>query len=266
MLSAASGKIESVVDAWSYRLRYMHEAGLLRDVHQLLALPEGSYLCYDYEEDLFSPAALKLFKEARPHEMPFDAFLFYGQFKDFEKGSPDPQGVFGPEDSLIVTTRYAQIRNIAIEERRGSAGQSRSNVKFHMELMGFPDPNSPIISDVIRILSERRELPFSKWVATVPEGVDVATLRERSTTHWGAIVERMSVFPSQFRGDVFWRLSIEEISRIGAEAIRPIARDSNRFGEVEFRADFPLVSQSRYRAKIVNMLPADVHDLPAIRP
>ena len=144
-----------------------------KDVHQLLALPEGSYLCYDYEEDLFNIDGLNALEEAIRTSTPLDTFLFYGQFKDFKKGSPDPRGVFGLDNSIIIPTRYARIRNLAVEERRGSAGQSRANIKFHMELMGFPNPDAPVVENLIRALSERRELPFSKWVVAVPEGLDV---------------------------------------------------------------------------------------------
>ena len=235
------------------------------DVHQLLALPAGAYLRYDYEEKHFSKEAIDLLRAATGDMMPIDAILFYGQFNTYRKSEPDPSAILTVADSILIPTRYARIRNVAFDPRIGGGGQPRSNVIFQMELLGFPDPDAPAIQGLMQLLSNRQELPFSKWVAVAPEDVDLIGLRERSTKLWGKVVDRLASRPSQFNGDVFWRIGhLEKISGIVGREIFPTPRSTNRFGEKEFFADYVLDPLADYRVTITNIIPGtDDKELPA---
>jgi hypothetical protein len=236
------------------------------DVHKLLALPSGSYLRYDYEEKLFSEEALATLKAAKAADMPLDAFLFYGQFHAYKKGDADPKGqVFSTRDAILIPTRYARIRNVAFDRRVGGQGQPRTNVIFHMELLGFPDPDAPAIPGLLDMLSQRGELPFSKWIAQAPADMDLDGLRQPSSDLWGKVVDRLAAEPSQFNGDVFWRIGhVEKVSGATSRELYPAPRTTNAFGAKEFLADYPLEPLADYRVTITNIIPGTENkELPA---
>lgn len=235
------------------------------DVHKLLALPAGTYLRYDYEEKLFSEGALAVLREATSASLPIDAILFYGQFNTYKKAEPDPLGVFAIDNSILIPTRYAKIRNVAFDPKIGGNGQPRTNIIFHMELLGFPDPDAPAIPGLMQLLANRGEMPFSKWIAKVPDDADLVGLREKSTNLWGKVVDRLASHPSQFNGDVFWRIGhLEKISGSTAREIVPTPRTTNVFGGKEFFADYELNPLSDYRVTITNIVPgAENKELPA---
>jgi hypothetical protein len=227
------------------------------DVHQLLALPARSYLRYDYEEKLFTQEAFDVIRKASAAEQPIDVFLFYGQLRSYEKGQPDPEhSILHPENSFFIPTRYAFVRNVALEPRTGADGEPRTNVIFHMELMGFPDPDEATILPLMNSLSARRELPFWKWIAAVPRERDLINLRQSSDHFWGKVVGRLARKPSQFNGDVFWRIDhLEKITGGTFKQITPTPRTTNKFGDKQFFADYTLDPMSEYRVSILNIIP-----------
>ncbi|ALL13186.1 hypothetical protein AQ619_07360 [Caulobacter henricii] len=236
------------------------------DVHQLLALPAGTILRYDYQEKYFSPEALAYLRQLTESDCPIDVVLFYGQFEDYVKGSADPKDrMLDPATSVLIPTRFARLRNVAIEERVGGDGQSRSIVYFHMELAGFPNPDSPAIRPLLDTLAEKRELPFEKWVALAPEGADLAAFRQDDAKFWSKVVDRLATPPSQFHGDVFWRIDhLEKVGFTQKRTLRPRPRHTNRFGDLEFWSDYNLDPLSRYRLALSNFVPTvEGKDLPS---
>jgi hypothetical protein len=236
------------------------------DVHQLLALPAGAILRYDYQEKYFSPEAFAYMRQLKESDCPVEVVLFYGQFADYAKGCEDPKGrVLDPANSVLIPTRFARLRNVAFEERVGGDGQSRSLVYFHMELAGFPNPDSPAIRPLLDMLAHKRELPFEKWVTIAPDDTDLTAFRQDGTEFWGKVVDRLATPPSQFHGDVFWR--IDHLEKTGAgqqRKLRPQLRHTNRFGDQEFWSDYNLDRLSRYRLALSNFVPTvEGKDLPA---
>ncbi|MGN8115378.1 hypothetical protein [Labrys sp. 22185] len=235
------------------------------DVHQLLALPAGTILRYDYQQKYFSPEAFAYLHGLKEADCPVDVILFYGQFNDYAKGAADPKGrLLDPANSVLIPTRYARLRNVAVEERAGGNDSSRTIVYFHMELSGFPDPDSPAIRPLLDMLAERKELPFEKWVALAPEGADLSAFRQDGVQLWGKVVDRLAAVPSQFHGDVFWRIDhLEKEGQSGRTTIRPQPRTSNRFGQQDYAADYHLDPLSSYRVTLSSFVPeAEGKDLP----
>ncbi|MER8927764.1 hypothetical protein [Mesorhizobium sp. M0859] len=235
------------------------------DVHQLLALPSGTILRYDYQEKYFSPEAFAFLRGLRESDCPIEIILFYGQFSDYTKGSADPKGrLLDSATSVLIPTRYAKLRNVAVEERVGGDHGSRTVVYFHMELSGFPDPDSPAIRPLLDMLVQKKDLPFEKWVALAPEEADLTAFRQEGVQLWGKVVDRLAAPPSQFHGDVFWRIDhLEKEGWLGRQSIRPQPRDTNRFGEQEYASDYHLDPLSSYRVTISSFVPAaEGKDLP----
>jgi hypothetical protein len=236
------------------------------DVHQLLALPAGTILRYDYQEKYFSPEAFSYLRQLKESDCPIDVVLFYGQFEDYAKGGEDPKGrMLDPATSLLIPTRFARLRNVAFEERVGGDDQSRSIVYFHMELAGFPNPDSPAIRSLLDMLAAKRELPFEKWAALAPTNADLTAFRQDGTEFWSKVVDRLATPPSQFHGDVFWRIDhLEKIEFSKRRTLRPRLRHTNRFGDLEFWSDYSLDPLSRYRLALSNFVPTvEGKDLPA---
>jgi hypothetical protein len=236
------------------------------DVHQLLALPAGTILRYEYEEKHFSEEARSYIMNLQESDCPVDVVLFYGQFEDYVKGSDDPLGrILDPATSVLIPTRYAHLRNVAVESRVGGNDQSRSNIYFHMELGGFPNPDSPAIRPLLEMLATKRELPFEKWVALAPTDADLSAFRQNGTEFWSKVVDRLAAPPSQFHGDVFWRIDhLEKISSSTKSIIQPRPRETNRFGDKDFCSDYILEPLSRYRINVANIVPGtEGKDLPA---
>jgi len=235
------------------------------DVHQLLALPASTILRYDYEEKYFSPEAFAYLRGLKEADCPVDVILFYGQFNDYVKGGADPKGkLLDPGNSVLIPTRYAKLRNVAIEERVGGNDDSRTVVYFHMELSGFPDPDSLAIRPLLDMLAGKKELPFEKWVALAPEGADLSAFRQDGVHLWGKVVDRLAAPPSQFHGDVFWRIDhLEKEGQLGRTKIRPQPRASNRFGQRDYASDYHLDPLSSYLVTLSSFVPdVDEKDLP----
>lgn len=235
------------------------------DVHQLLALPAGTILRYDYQEKYFSPEAFAFLRGLKEADCPVDIILFYGQFNDYAKGSADPKGkLLGPANSVLIPTRYAKLRNVSVEERVGGNDGSRTIVYFHMELSGFPDPDSSAIRPLLDMLAEKKELPFEKWVALAPKGADLSAFRQEGVELWGKVVDRLATPPSQFHGDVFWRIDhLEKEGSLGRTKIRPQPRASNRFGQQDYASDYHLDPLSSYLVTLSSFVPeAEGKDLP----
>jgi hypothetical protein len=237
------------------------------DVHQLLALPAGAILRYDYQEKYFSPEAFAYLRGLKEPDCPVDVILFYGQFNDYAKGSGDPEPknrLLDVETAVLIPTRYARLRNVAVEDRVGGDGGSRSIIYFHMELSGFPDPDSPAIRPLLDMLAAKKELPFEKWVALAPEEADLSAFRQDGVQLWGKVVDRLATPPSQFHGDVFWRIDhLEKESGSERRTIVPQARATNRFGQQDYFSDYQLDPLSSYRVTLSSFVPAaEGKDLP----
>jgi len=163
-----------------------------QDVHNLLALPAGSILRYDYRSGRLSANALN----AAQLWQKWDAVLLvYAQSRGYTKKSPDPTAIFPFDDMLWVPTRLATMRFLM---------KAPGDVYyFDLLLEGYPDIDDQATKKILFDLHQAGDIPYQKWVATAH---DRPTDFSSSEDGWNKIVDRLGIGPSQFAGDTFWRL------------------------------------------------------------
>jgi len=182
------------------------------DLHEVLALPEGAVIRYEYKRYLFKPnaaAALDALVDD-PSGLPVDALLMYGQKRSYRQGEPDPKEMLRWGDSVFVPTRSARIVAVA----REPGADARSDVlHFHLEMRGFVDPDSNSLEPMVRALEAGNSLPFGdrdqhSWISLLPEEIRARTgdLVSDNQQLWSKVVGRLITLPTQFEHDVFWRV------------------------------------------------------------
>jgi len=166
-----------------------------RDVHNLLALPIGSTIRYDYRENHITDDALA---EARGNRKG-KVLLIYAQHRVFLKHDADPVGPLPYGDSLWIATRIADLSHIRIIGNR---------FYFDLELSGYPSEANDALDLILRPLADAGEVPFSKWIATSTKDRDLElVLEDEPSANWAATINRIGTPLSQFAGDSFWRVA-----------------------------------------------------------
>jgi hypothetical protein len=167
-----------------------------QDVHNLLAMPAGSIIPYDYRTKYFSPSALAEMEARRGGK---EVLLVYAQSKAYQKNGEAPVGTIPFADGLWVGTRLATLR---------SASFSVDQYYIDLQLEGYPAPNEHALSEILRPLIHKSEAPFSKWIAISETDEHLRSLRAGADAeNWTSIINKLGVAPSQFAGDSFWRIS-----------------------------------------------------------
>jgi hypothetical protein len=170
-----------------------------RDVHNLLALPIGDTIRYDYGPQHLSDQALA---RADSHDLrPEKALLVYAQSATYRKGTPSPPAgePLPLEDSLWVPTRFALV-----ERTTGTADR----YFFDLKLAGYPDPSADAFQAIILPLVQAGDVPFNKWIALSELHSELTSMDTKDdSANWSKIVDTLSSDPSQFSGDNFWRIS-----------------------------------------------------------
>src|ERR1700674_1058615 len=80
-----------------------------QDVHNLLALPAGSILRYQYRKLRLTDKALAAVSAWQKWDA---VLLVYAQSRAYAKKEPDPTAIFSFDDMLWVPTRFATLRNL----------------------------------------------------------------------------------------------------------------------------------------------------------
>jgi hypothetical protein len=85
------------------------------DVHEVLAMPEGGIIRYEYKRSLFKPNAAAALEALcnDPSPLPVDALLMYGQKRNYRQGEPDPTEMLRWHDSDFIYTRSARVVAVA---------------------------------------------------------------------------------------------------------------------------------------------------------
>jgi hypothetical protein len=183
-----------------------------RDVHNLLALPPGATIRYDYNQNHLSASALE---EARKSSVFTKKVLVaYAQSKNFKKGGADPRGPIPYQQGLWVATRLANLRHLQFSVNR---------YYFYQEVLGFPATDETAFGAIIQALGE--DIPFVKWVAVSNLDNRFDTLgRGTASENWASVINQIGNFPSQFAGDSFWRITKVASGPLRSD-IRPVIRD-----------------------------------------
>lgn len=177
-----------------------------RDVHNLLALPVGTTIRYDYRREYLCEAAVDRAERCPTEQLP--VLLLYEQRATpylRDRGRSRPQDMGTP--SVYVTTRLATMLNIT---------QDGDSFYFDLEVTSYPNQDQAALNELITVLQANGNYPWADAKDGFPVGrfVCLSTLMRLHAQlsagdehqNWVAIVDTMARPPMQFSGDAFWRL------------------------------------------------------------
>ena len=235
------------------------------DVHQVLALPDGAVIRYEYKRRLCKADAVTAIERllGHPSELPRPVLLMYGQKHGFAHGDPEPVTMLTTADSIFIPTRSANL--VAVGRVQG-AEASEDVFYFHLKLRGFVRPDAAAVGALVRALEADNALPFGDratqyaWVSVLPAAVEdlFVQLKSRDQEPWSAVVDRFVTAPTQFRDDVFWRVRgvYEERNGAAADPAQQVDRATNtRVNTDRFRRDYRLHETKRYVVNIQTHTP-----------
>lgn len=244
------------------------KADYYKDVHKVLSAPRDTVVRYDYERRLWSESSQERIDSFSEASKPIPALLVYAQLKSYKKGEADPNFMLNRENAIFIPTRVAEVVNKAYESR---AEEPQQNIYVHLRLKGFLSPDTDALRELIERLEDRRELPFGKpnghkWVTHCPENIDKNALLRESDDLWTAVVDAFASSPSQFSGDVFWRIeSVTSQVSLGARHhLKPQQRKDNIFGSIDhWNVGYAVNDTHRYNVAVQNYIPtAEQRELP----
>ena len=226
------------------------------DVHQVLALPEGAVIRYEYKRRLFKADAAAEIDRLTTHssELPLPVLLMYGEKHGFKHGDDDPADMLRVADSRFIPTRSAELVAVAVD--RG-AQRSEDVLYLHLRLKGFVRPDIPAVQKLVIALEAVNSLPFGDrasqytWISLLPAALatNAGQLTSEDQEAWPAVVDRFVDGPTQFKDDVFWRVRgvFEEKSGAPANEVRLVDRSTNaRVHADRYRRDYQLHESKRY--------------------
>lgn len=174
-----------------------------RDVHNLLALPAGATMRYDYKQKYLSDEAVRRADGKESAPVLFIYMQKQGNYRRDEKRTIAPQGVL---PFAYVGTRLGTMLSIVKD------GES---YYFDFQVGSYPTHNEAF-DQLMKALEGKGETPWAVVKDGGPSGkyVCVSTgmdsLRKlqggEDQEKWSVIVSRLSADPMQFREDAFWRL------------------------------------------------------------
>jgi len=167
-----------------------------QDVHNLLALPKGGTMRYEYRDQWLSSAAVKV--ASNPESAPSKILLVYAQWTKYQKGGGTPKPPPPSSEMLWVPTRIAEMQLIV---------QEGANFFFDFKVLDYPKVDEDTLLKILKPLIQAQEVPFHKWVCLSDDLQGLASLkRGKEDENWQSIVDRLGTPPMQFCGDSFWRL------------------------------------------------------------
>lgn len=236
------------------------------DVHEVLALPQGSIIRYEYKRYLFKATAAAALDGLvnDPAKLPADALLMYGQKRGYRQGDPDSPGMLRWEDSVFIPTRSARIVAVA---RERDADPESDVLHFHLETRGFIDPDSKWLEPMVRALEAANSLPFGRrneqyaWISLLPDSLQAhrGALVSDHQLPWSKVIDSLVTAPTQFEKDVFWRVrEICPASHTAApsEPLPLQDRKTNlRVHTSRWHRDYPLFEAERYEIFVQTYAP-----------
>jgi len=239
------------------------------DVHEVLAMPEGGIIRYEYKRSLFKPDASAALEALcnNPSALPIDALLMYGQKRNYRQGEPDPTEMLRWHNSDFIPTRSARVVAVA---RVPGAEPASDVLHFHLQMRGFVDPDAAPIAQMVQALEAQDALPFGErgrqhvWISLLPAALDSsrAALQSDDQQLWGKIVDKFVTLDTQFKNDIFWRVrDISKASQGGAPGAPVRLQDrgtNNRVHTSRWHRDYPLYETDRYEIFIETHSP-DAH-------
>jgi hypothetical protein len=166
-----------------------------QDVHNLVALPSGASIRYEYRDKYLSKAAIDAL--GNDQWTPQPVLLVYGQWNNYQRGGNRPHPT--PAQEMVwLSTRIGEMQLIV---REGD------NFFFDIKVGDYPRPESAQLVRILDPLVQARETPFDKWVSLSHEAEALASLRGgNEDANWQSIVDILGTPPMQFADDAFWRV------------------------------------------------------------
>jgi hypothetical protein len=167
--------------------------GYYKDVHNLLAMPRGATMRYNYEVGLLTKAAREFVA------VPIRPILFVYAQRQTEyhrvNGKSDPHDPNA--DYVYIPTRLGRMLKVV------TLGD---NYHFDFAVDGYPITN-PAFRGIMGDLKAKAEVPLGKYVciSDMHKGFQGVTAAEDQGA-WAQIVELLGTPPMQFAQDAFWRL------------------------------------------------------------
>lgn len=172
-----------------------------QDVHNLLALPKGSIITYNYNKKYCDDLSLDY---AKLGEYPKTVLLIYNQFEEYKRGETHEvfKGLIKAKGkSFYIPTRFATIKSIQF---------IHDEIYFDLEVDSYPYiGNETTIKSITDSLNN--SVPFatpSKYVAISSRNDDLSIIKNSKTDkdNWSAIVSKFRDHKNQFSNDSFWRV------------------------------------------------------------
>ncbi len=167
-----------------------------QDVHNLLALPEGATLRYDYKRKYLSDAAIAI---AQGSEQLSILFVYAQKATEYSRvGGNSKPAVDGPFETTYIATRLGRMLSVT---------KDAESYYFDFQVLAYPNQNAKALRDILADLESRDEVPWNKWVSVSTQMSNFKELgKGEEHGKWSTIVDLLSASPIQFAGDAFWRL------------------------------------------------------------
>jgi len=175
------------------------------DVHNLIALPPGATIRYDYRRKYLTDSAIQLAETGATQPTP--VLLIYEQ-KDciYDRTQTESKPTDLHAACKRVATRLGTVLNVVSEGDR---------YFFDIQVEKYPSQNAASLDGILVNLgdshpwsAEKNGFAAGKFVCLS----DAADSYDRLAAgdeqqKWASVVNALSIAPMQFAGDVFWRLS-----------------------------------------------------------
>lgn len=175
------------------------------DVHNIIALPRGHVVSYDYGiKNVSSEAAgiLRQFDSAAS-ALTIRVILAYVQAADYKKGAGSESVDPIPEPTFATLTRLAKV--LSVREIKNDNG-----VRFYidLQLLGYPfDKDRSVAKSIVSKLRVVGDVPMKTYIAVCPDSAPDALFSQTADDQaFSQVVDALTSGPSQFSSDTFWRL------------------------------------------------------------
>jgi hypothetical protein len=173
------------------------------DVHEVIALPAGALITYQYRKHRLTEAAIAA-AEGRWRTMPRDVLVIYGQDVDFVRGGAEPGDPPSTEQMRWQGLRCARLVACWIDGE---------HYNFQFKVTGYPQEAEQARAFAAR-LHEQEQAPFHKWVAFSDQGLrGIGVKSDSGSGAWQRVVDVLNAAPMQFKDDMFWRVAPPQRSK-----------------------------------------------------
>jgi hypothetical protein len=171
-----------------------------QDLHNLLALPAGTIVRYEYRSKYIADDALDLFEQGKVSGV--DVLLAYAEYSGYSRGDGVTYAPKHDETKAIVSTRIAKV--VSSQPLSGTQGNLKYTID--LELAGYPSHQPARLARIVSDLESRESTPWDKWVGLSKLRADFTEISTNDPDNWASVVDQLALSRTQFADDVFWRI------------------------------------------------------------